>query len=214
MPSFWVLALVKGLFWPTLEWLFSNSSHALGWLRSSPCPPTAILQEAGRGCTHQATTCYLVVEHRSLWLPALHSPGSSTQYFSKGSVLLNERELELLGAHPAEDFLSQSLRRGARRMCCQPHSNHSWWPVRRWKPWEGKYMRLIGEGRGDADSGPLRGRPELAQITLLLACLISSWDVFNNQFHQNEQGWHFGPLTAPTMGTVSLGFPSSHQRAT
>lgn len=35
-------------------------------------------------------------------------------------------------------------------------------------------MRLIGEGRGDADSGPLRGRPELAQITLLLACLISS----------------------------------------
>lgn len=35
-------------------------------------------------------------------------------------------------------------------------------------------MRLIGEGRGNADGGRLRGRPELAQITPSLACLTSS----------------------------------------
>lgn len=35
-------------------------------------------------------------------------------------------------------------------------------------------MRLTGEGRSNADGGALRGRPELAQITPLLACLRSS----------------------------------------
>jgi len=43
--------------------LLSSSSHPLGWLRSRPHPPTFILQEAGRGCPCQATTCFSMVEH-------------------------------------------------------------------------------------------------------------------------------------------------------
>lgn len=175
--------------------------------------PLSTCSHSPRGWQRLYTSSHhmlLLVEHRSSWLTVLQTPESLTWGVSKGSVFLDKGEGVRIAGYSSSWGFSLSV---PLKVCRQPHNNPYWWPVRRRKLWERKYLRLTGEGRGNVDGGPLRGRAELAPVTPLLACLRSSWDVFNDQFHQNKHLWRLGPFTVPTRGTVGLGFPSSHQRA-